>query len=169
MENKIILKNERTYNSDDVKLASKENIKERFLLFFTIYSAFLILLGGVFIILPNNKTNVLTFMVAGIICFVMAAITLCFYLFIMFRIKRTNYKDVEYKYTFYEDELVIAVNSKNMNQHKALKYNEILKCIKSKNYTFLFFNKTQAFFFLNDDLNEEVYNLLKNKIKKYKD
>ena len=54
MEKKIILKNERTYNSDDVKLASKENIKERFLLFFTIYSAFLILLGGVFIIIPNN-------------------------------------------------------------------------------------------------------------------
>ena len=169
MEKKIILKNERTYNSDDVKLASKENIKERFLLFFTIYSTFLILLGGVFIILPNNKTNVLTFMVAGIICFVMAAITLCFYFFIIFRIKRSNYKDVEYKYTFYEDELVIAVNSEKINQHKVLKYSDFIKCIKSKNYTFLFFNKAQAFFFLNSDLNEEVYNVLKKNIKKFKD
>ncbi|MCR5647814.1 MAG: hypothetical protein K6F81_05970 [Acholeplasmatales bacterium] len=169
MEKRIILKNERTYNSDDVKLASKENIKERFLLFFTIYSAFLILLGGVFIILPNNKTNVLTFMVAGIICFVMAAISLFFYFFIILRIKRTNYKDVEYKYTFYEDELVIAVNSEELNQHQVIKYRDILKCIKGKNYTFIYFNKTQAYFFLNSDLNEEVYRILKKNIKKFKD
>ena len=169
MEKKIILKNEREYKCEDVRIANKEIYKKRFLVPFIIYIIGISLLGGLFIGLSFSNNNDITFIGTGIICFSMALICLCFYVIIYFKIKKTNYKNVNYKYTFYDDELVVSVNSEATTKHQSIKYKNIIKCIKSNNYTFIYFNKAQAYFFLNDDLNVEVYNLLKNNVKKYKD
>ena len=169
MEKKIILSNERTYKSDDVKEASIENLKERALLLYAVLSFVFAIVGGGFIGLSFAFDSDITILTSGIMIIAVACFIWCFYLFVLMKIKKSDFKDTEYKYTFYEDEVVIYVNSTNMNQHMVLKYNDILKCIKSKKFTFLYFNKMQAFFFLNADLNDEVYKVLKEKTKNYKD
>ena len=50
-----------------------------------------------------------------------------------------------------------------------LTYDKFLTGKKSKNYTFLYINRQQVLFFLNTDLNEELYKLLKSKVKNFKD
>ena len=169
MENKVILENERTYTCDDIKVAGKELLNSRVLALNIILTIIFVALGGGFIGLSFVFNNDITILGSGILIIVMTLIMWGFYIFAFIKIDKKEYKDTEYKYTFYEDEVVVSTNSKNLNQHMVLKYNQFIKGVKCKNYTFLFINKAQSLFFLNSDLNENVYNLLKNNLNKFKD
>ena len=169
MEKRKIFENTRLYNCEDIKNASIENLKLRALKLYIILTILLILVGGLFVGLGIAYNGDITTLVSGIVILFMVCFMWTFYLIAITKIKKADYKDTEYKYTFYEDELIINVNSINLNQHMVIKYNDVIKCVKSKNYTFIFINRIQAFFFLNADLNDEVYNLLKKNIKNYKD
>ena len=165
----IILEGSRTYNSADIKVAGKELFNSRVLSLYIILTIIFVALGGGFIGLSFVFNNDITILVSGILIIVMTLIMWGIYIFAFIKIDKKEYKNTEYKYTFYEDEVVVSTNSINLNQHIVLKYNQFIKGVKCKNYTFLFINKTQSLFFLNSDLTEDVYNLLKNNLNKFKD
>ncbi len=169
MEKKIILENSRTYHSDDIKIAGKELFKSRALLIYIIISLLFASLGGLFIGLSFAFDNDITILVSGILILILAVSIWGIYIYAFIKINKRDYKDTDYNYTFYDDEVVIDTNAKNLDQHMVLKYDELVKGVKCKNYTFLYINKLQALFFLNSDLNEEVYNILKNKVNRFKD
>ena len=168
MENKIILENSRVYHSDDIKIAAKELFKSKALFMYIIMSIIFLALAGLFIGLSFVFDKDITILVSGIIILAMVIFIWCFYIYGYIKIDKKDYKDTEYRYTFYEDEIVVDTNAKNLDQHMTLKYEQFLNGAKCKNYTFLYINRGQALFFLNTDLNEEVYKLLKSKVKKFK-
>ena len=168
MENKVILENERTYTCDDIKLASTELLKSRALLLYIIMSSIFIALGALFIALSFVFDNDITILVSGIIIACMVFMIWGVYIFTYIKINKRDYKPADYKYTFFDDEVKVTVNSENFNQHMVLKYNDVLSGVKSKHFTFLYINRMQSFFFLNEDLNDEVYKVLRGKIKRFK-
>ena len=168
MEKNIILENTRIYHSDDIKLAAKELVKSRNLVLYIIMSIIFVAFGGFLVGLSFLYDKNLTILFSGIFILVIVLLMWGMYAYIFIKINKKDYKDTEYRYTFYEDEVIIDTNAKNLDQHMVLTYDQFLTGKKSKNYTFLYINRQQALFFLNDDLNEEVYKLLKNKVKNYK-
>ena len=169
MENKIILENNRIYNSNDIKIAAKELLKSKALMMYIIMSIIFIALGGLFIGLSFVFDNDITILVSGIIIVLFAIIIWGLYIYTYIKIDKKDYKDTEYTYTFYEDEVIVDTNAKNLDQHMTLRYEQFISGAKCKNYTFLYINKAQALFFLNTDLNEDVYKILNSKVKKFKD
>ncbi len=168
MENKVILENERTYTCDDIKLASTELLKSRALLLYIIMSSIFIALGALFIALSFVFDNDITILVSGIIIACMVFMIWGVYIFTYIKINKRDYKPADYKYTFFDDEVKVIVNSENFNQHMVLKYKDVLSVVKSKHFTYLYINRMQSFFFLNEDLNDEVYKVLRGKIKRFK-
>ncbi len=168
MENKVILENERTYTCDDIKLASTELLKSRALLLYIIMSSIFIALGALFIALSFVFNNDITILVSGIIIACMVFMIWGVYIFTYIKINKRDYKPADYKYTFFDDEVKVIVNSENFNQHMVLKYKDVLSGVKSKHFTYLYINRMQSFFFLNEDLNDEVYKVLRGKIKRFK-
>jgi len=169
MENKIILENNRIYNSNDIKIAAKELLKSKALMLYIIMSIIFFALGGLFIGLSFVFDNDITILVSGIIIVLFAIIIWGLYIYTYIKIDKKDYKDTEYTYTFYEDEVIVDTNAKNLDQHMTLRYEQFISGAKCKNYTFLYINKAQALFFLNTDLNEDVYKILNSKVKKFKD
>ena len=169
MEKKIILENSRIYHSDEIKVAAKELVKSRILLLYIIMSLIFVTLGGFLVGLSFSYDNNMTILFSGL--FILAVVLLMWgmYAYTFIKINKKDYKDTEYKYTFYEDEVILDTNAKNLDQHMVLTYDKFLTGKKSKNYTFLYINRQQALFFLNTDLNEELYKLLKSKVKNFKD
>ena len=168
MENGVILEGERKFNSEEVRLAFKELLRFRALLLYIVMSIVLLAIGGTFIGLSFVFQYDITILLSGIFITAMIVPVWIMYLLTALKIKKRDYKDTIYKYRFCENEVIISVHSLNFNQHMALKYSDVFKCAKCKTYTYLFFNKYQAYFFLNDDLTEEVYNVLKSKVRRYK-
>lgn len=169
MEKKIILENSRTYYSDDIKLAANEMLKCKALKLYIILTIIFALLGGGFIGLSFAFDNDMTILLSGIFILVVVLLMWGMYAYTFIKINKKDYKDTEYKYTFYEDEVILDTNAKNLDQHMVLTYDQFINGKKSKNYTFLYINRQQALFFLNTDLNEELYSLLKHKVKNFKD
>ena len=169
MEKKIILENSRIYHSDDIKVAAKELVKSRILVLYIIMSIIFLALGGFLVGLSFSYDKNITILFSGIFILVIVLLIWGMYAYTFIKINKKDYKDTEYRYTFYEDEVIIDTNAKNLDQHMILTYDQFLTGKKSKNYTFLYINRQQALFFLNTDLNEEVYKLLKNKVNRFKD
>ena len=169
MEKGIILENSRIYHSNDIKVAAKELVKSRILVLYIIMSIIFVALGGFLVGLSFSYDKNLTILFSGIFILVIVLLMWGMYAYTFIKINKKDYKDTEYRYTFYEDEVIIDTNAKNLDQHMVLTYDQFLTGKKSKNYTFLYINRQQALFFLNTDLNEEVYKLLKNKVNRFKD
>jgi len=169
MEKGIILENSRIYHSNDIKVAAKELVKSRILVLYIIMSIIFVALGGFLVGLSFSYDKNLTILFSGIFILVIVLLMWGMYAYTFIKINKKDYKDTEYRYTFYEDEVIIDTNAKNLDQHMILTYDQFLTGKKSKNYTFLYINRQQALFFLNTDLNEEVYKLLKNKVNRFKD
>ena len=169
MEKGIILENSRIYHSNDIKVAAKELVKSRILVLYIIMSIIFLALGGFLVGLSFSYDKNITILFSGIFILVIVLLMWGMYAYTFIKINKKDYKDTEYRYTFYEDEVIIDTNAKNLDQHMILTYDQFLTGKKSKNYTFLYINRQQALFFLNTDLNEEVYKLLKNKVNRFKD
>ena len=167
MEKNIIVENERIYETEDIRIAAIELSNSRSLLLFSIVSLIFAAVGGSTIGLSFVFDHDISMLISGIMACAMILVVWGLYFFVRYRIDKRNYKGSEYKYTFYDDEVKISVNSENFNQHVVLKYQNI-KCVKCKTYTFLSVDNTKAYFFKNSDLNEDVFKTLKAKVKKYK-
>ena len=77
--------------------------------------------------------------------------------------------NLTYSYKFYDDRLVVSIITKNSNANKVVQYEELKKCVKKDNYIFLFISKNQAYILKDENLSDELYSLLKSKIKNYKE
>ncbi len=168
MEKKILLENDRIYDKADLRIACIEFTNSKMILTFSLISLLFAVIGGSSIGLSFVFDNDITILVSGIITLAMILFIWAIYFIRRYQIDKRDFKSTEYKYTFYDDALKVSVNSESLNQHSVIKYSDI-KCVKCKTYTFISLdNNSKAYFFLNSDLNEEVYNTLKNKAKKYK-
>ena len=167
MENKVILEGSRIYNSSEIRISGKEMLKLRALKLYIILTSIFTVLGGLFIGLSIYFNNDITILVSGILILTMVLLMWGMYIYTYIKTVKKDYKDTEYKYTFCSNEVIINTNATNLSQHMVIKYSDLVRVVKCKTFTFLFINKGQALFFLNDDLTSDVYEAIKGNVNKF--
>ncbi|MBQ9520314.1 MAG: YcxB family protein [Acholeplasmatales bacterium] len=168
MEKIIIKENEREFSKDDLNIASKEVF---------LHMGFLTLLSGIVITIIGIVVFGISFifnmdmgiMVPGIVIIVCGIIFIGMYFYMLYKTSHREYKNTKYKYIFYEDDFRVSVESETEKNHAIVKYGNLYKVVRKKNYTFLFINKMKSYFFLNSDFDEEFFKFLKSKVVNYKD
>ena len=167
MEKNVVFEKTYSYETNEIKPAVLEFFKFRTKISL-ILSIIFILLGIAFTILTIIiKGDTTTF--ASSLIIVGAGLFLLFFIIILYiKTKNKKYNPVEYSYIFYDDSLLIDFKTENMNNHLVLKYSDIFKVVRLKNYTYIFIDKNQAYFISNDSYDNEFYSFLKNKINRFK-
>lgn len=168
MEKMVIKENEREFSKEDLNIASKEVF---------LHMGFLTLLSGIVITIIGAVVFGISFifnmdmgiLVPGIVIIVCGIIFIGMYFYMLYKTSHREYKNTKYKYTFYEDDFRVSVESETEKNHAIVKYGNLYKVVRKKNYTFLFINKMKSYFFLNSDFDEEFFEFLKSKVVNYKD